>query len=249
MNQKTKYWVMGAAAIIIIALIWFFAANGGSDNNESVTESGVGMETGNASNNTAMDHSTTAETGTNSTDLTAYIDEQNTVMMDMMDGMKNIPLTGNAALDYLHGMIPHHESAVSMAESYLKYGGENQELKKLAEDIISVQKTEIADMNAMISELEGTIKKDEEKEAAYLEEYNKMFDDPHSHHMDTSGIKTVEEAFCEGMISHHQMAVDMSQAVLNHTDEENVRKLADNIIKAQEQEITQMQDILAGLRK
>lgn len=33
-----------------------------------------------------------------------------------------------------------------MAESYLKYGGENKELKELAENIIEVQREEIDQM-------------------------------------------------------------------------------------------------------
>lgn len=46
---------------------------------------------------------------------------------------------------------------------------------------------------------------------------------------------------------HHQMAVDMSNAILVHTEDEAVKKLAQNIVDAQKEEITQMQSILDDL--
>ena len=46
---------------------------------------------------------------------------------------------------------------------------------------------------------------------------------------------------------HHQMAVEMAQAVLGNTDSEKVTALAENIIEAQQNEITQMQEIMKRL--
>ena len=63
-------------------------------------------------------------------------------------------------------------------------------------------------------------------------------------HHGTSSAKDVEQAFAEGMLMHHQMAVDMSKAILDYTDNDEVRKLAEDIIDAQEKEIQQMQDII-----
>lgn len=40
------------------------------------------------------------------------------------------------------------------------------------------------------------------------------------------------------------MAVDMSKAILDYTDNEEVTKLAETIIAAQEKEIKQMDEIL-----
>ncbi|MFR3823734.1 MAG: DUF305 domain-containing protein [Hungatella hathewayi] len=64
-------------------------------------------------------------------------------MRNMMRDMENIPKTGNASIDFLNGMIPHHESAVEMADSFLEYGGNNETLKKLAETIKTTQTEEI----------------------------------------------------------------------------------------------------------
>ena len=114
------------------------------------------------------------------------------------------------SLDFLRGMIPHHEAAIKMSESYLSYQGKSDELKTIAQDIITAQKDELKQMNELVKSYEKDGKKDQTKEDAYLEQYSKMFaGDSMSRHMDTSGADSLDQAFAEGMIMHHQMAVDM----------------------------------------
>jgi uncharacterized protein (DUF305 family) len=57
------------------------------------------------------------------------------------------PMTGNADQDFISHMIPHHQGAIDMAETELKYGSDPK-LKQLAARIISAQQREIAFMQA-----------------------------------------------------------------------------------------------------
>jgi uncharacterized protein (DUF305 family) len=59
----------------------------------------------------------------------------------MHEGMA-IEYTGNADVDFIRGMIPHHQGAVDMARIVLEHGTD-PEVRKLAEGIIAAQEAEI----------------------------------------------------------------------------------------------------------
>jgi uncharacterized protein (DUF305 family) len=69
--------------------------------------------------------------------------------MDKMHQSMAIDYTGDADVDFVRGMIPHHQGAIEMAKVELKYGTD-PELRKLAQDIIAAQETEIEMMQTWL---------------------------------------------------------------------------------------------------
>ena len=66
----------------------------------------------------------------------------------MMEGMA-VAYTGNSDVDFVQGMIPHHQGAIDIAKVELKYG-KDPEIRKLAETIIAAQEKEISQMQAWL---------------------------------------------------------------------------------------------------
>ena len=105
-------------------------------------------------------------------------------------------------------------------------------------------------MEKMAGDLKENGSHNEDQAKAYRQEYEKMFEDgAHGHHMPDSTPDSVDQAFAEGMMMHHQMAVDMARSILEYTDEEEVTQLANGIIEQQEEEISQMKEILDNLQQ
>ncbi|SBW08945.1 40-residue YVTN family beta-propeller repeat protein (fragment) [uncultured delta proteobacterium] len=67
-----------------------------------------------------------------------YMDAMKAMDGPMMEGVMD-PDPDTA---FVRGMIPHHQGAVAMAKIQLKYG-KDPELRKMAQDIIAAQETEI----------------------------------------------------------------------------------------------------------
>ena len=69
---------------------------------------------------------------------------------DRMHTDMAITYSGNADVDFIKGMMPHHQGAINMAKIELEHG-KDPKARKLAREIIKAQNTEIAFMKAWLA--------------------------------------------------------------------------------------------------
>ena len=77
---------------------------------------------------------------------TPFWSELQASMERMHTTMTSVEPTGNSDADFVKLMVPHHQAAIDMAKTQLLYGKDPQ-MRRLAEEIITDQQSEIELMN------------------------------------------------------------------------------------------------------
>jgi hypothetical protein len=105
------------------------------------------------------------------TDEGAFLAENEAAMARMMSAMDAKP-TGDIDRDFVAMMVPHHQGGIDMAVLELRYG-KNEQLRRLAQEIIVSQMQEIAAMKLAIGE-QVTASVPAPKQAGPLPAHNHM---------------------------------------------------------------------------
>jgi uncharacterized protein (DUF305 family) len=83
-------------------------------------------------------------------DLAAFAGENEAAMTRMMSGM-HVKSSGDIDRDFAAMMIAHHQGAIEMAQAQLRYG-KNEQLRRIAQEIIIDQMQEIAAMRMAVGQ-------------------------------------------------------------------------------------------------
>ncbi len=176
------------------------------------------------------------------------VNSGNTGMMRMIGVRNNIQNSTQNLQEidahFIEQMIPHHEDAITMAE-LAQEKAQRPEIKELAVNIIASQGTEINQMKDWYKSWYG---KDVPEGSAVMNQHgmnmgNGMHMGMMGNDMDMTRLENAQDfdkVFIEDMIPHHQMAVMMANMLKSGTQRPEMKKLADDIVAAQTDEIEQM---------
>lgn len=132
---------------------------------------------------------------------------------------------------FLVDMIPHHQEAVDTSKIILSSASGNAQLTNLLSGIITSQTNEIEMMKWRLAQRYTG--------SAMTSSYKEMMPN-------LTQLTWLEQikAYLEGMIEHHQGAVQMAQSVLKLNPRSELKQFAENIILVQEAEIQMMKWLL-----
>jgi uncharacterized protein (DUF305 family) len=85
-----------------------------------------------------------------SDDQGSFLAENEAAMSKMMAAMAVKP-SGDVDKDFVATMVPHHQGAIEMAQAQLRHG-HNEQLRRIAQEIIVDQTQEIAAMQLAIGQ-------------------------------------------------------------------------------------------------
>lgn len=184
-----------------------------------------------------MDHAAMGHDGA----AAAGSSPQLVAMNEMMQQMHATKPKGNTDHDFAHHMLEHHKGAVVMADLQLR-DGKDATMRQMAEKIKADQQQEIAALEAAATRLDNAPTNYQPNDPA----------DPFTRKMKASmdgmmqnmpqPVADPDMNFNMLMTVHHQSAVDMARAELEHGKDTKLKQMAQQMITAQEKEIQQLKD-------
>lgn len=145
----------------------------------------------------------------------------------------------SADIMFAQMMIPHHKQAVDMG-TLAETRASNAEVKNLAEQIKNEQAPEIAQMKGWLSAADASM------DMGHDMGMGGMLSDTQFAALEASTGAEFDRLYLEGMIGHHEGAINMAKMVLNSKNAE-VKALAEAIVASQSKQITYMKELLKKL--
>lgn len=161
-----------------------------------------------------------------------------TLVHQMMDKMEMMVPTMDPDNDFAMMMMMHHEGAINMANAELA-DGNDATIKALAQKVISAQEAEKGQLDAFVKSHPAHI--------MVMEAHDKMkmSMEKMTKNADLQVINgDADHDFAILLIQHHQSAIEMAQIELDHGTHDNMKQLAQKMIKDQGMEIKELQDWL-----
>ena len=140
---------------------------------------------------------------------------------------------------FLEMMIPHHDQAVEMAHLADK-NTKNQDILELAQAIDEEQHKEVELMSGWLGKTGGH----EHSHEGHT--MDGMLSPEQMETLENAKDAEFDKLFLEGMILHHEGAIEMTQMVVESSNKE-IRDLAESIISSQTAQIEKMKKLLASL--
>ena len=141
-------------------------------------------------------------------------------------------------------MIPHHEQAIEMSDIALDPSvGSSETVRRFATQIRAAQDPEVAVMTEFLRSWDKGLTVDESIDHSDMMTGMLTLDEMSQ--LGSLRSSAFDRAWIEGMIKHHEGALDMANDVLSKGENLAVRTLAKAIVETQNQEISTMKELLS----
>ncbi len=174
-------------------------------------------------------------------DTKEYLHTFYCILDEMIWGMTSAELNDSISHNFIVQMIPHHQAAIQMSESILKYT-ENATLRSIASGIIEEQTKSIENMRR-IEKTCGECCNTKQDLSRYQGRMEQILQIMFSEMKNARATNRISCDFMWEMIPHHEGAVKMSQNTLRYHICPELVPILQAIITSQERGIAQMEQL------
>lgn len=153
----------------------------------------------------------------------------------------------DADVEYVSGMIVHHEQAVEMSDILLAKDDVDTDVVSLAEEIRDAQQPEIDQMVTWLQAWDHEPDDNHGGHGNHGATHEGMMGEEDIAELEATEGKEASRLFLEQMIVHHEGAVSMAEDHLANGENPEALELSEEIISVQQAEIEQMEDLLENM--
>ncbi len=189
--------------------------------------------------------------------FTLMHDDIHAAMQKSMQKMKSMKMTGNADHDFAMMMAEHHQGSIDAAQIVLK-SGKDEKTKSMARSIVDKQTAEQKQLRAHKSTGDDHSAHARKENSAsnsgsgtsdahasnFSTEMTQAMEEMESSMKNMKMTNNVDHDFATMMIPHHQSAIDMSDAVIKHGKDQEIKTMAEKIKSDSEKEIGELKQWL-----
>lgn len=164
-----------------------------------------------------------------------YLDKYEVVYQNMVDKIKYAGKSGDVNVDCLVYLLPYEQFGVEFSKSELRYGS-NEKIKEVVTDLVKETKANIKSMEKILKNLEKNLIYDEVKEATFLDQFNQIYEEMlvNLQGNKDNPLDSVDQDYLDKIIIYLDYEQRFANLILVNTDQEQVKSIAERIIKNQE---------------
>ncbi len=170
-----------------------------------------------------------------------YLEEFDKILCEMADKMLSRRIVGNITIDFIECMIPHHQAAIYMCESLLKYPTYCP-LEDVAKNIIEQQTKGIEQMREILRTTKGYQNSNCEVQR-YMTKYLSIVRNMINKMKNSPRCINISLNFTGEMIPHHEGAIEMCNNLLMYRIDPRLRVVAQSIIQEQSKGVKELTEI------
>jgi len=191
--------------------------------------------------------------------FTVMHEDIHAAMQKSMQKMKSMKMTGDADHDFAMMMAEHHQGSIDAAQIVLK-SGKDEKIKSMARSLVDKQTAEQKQLRSHKGTSEDHSAHARNENAAsnsgsgtsdahasnFSSEMTQSMEEMESSMKNMKMTNNVDHDFAMMMIPHHQSAIDMSDAIIKHGKDQEVKTLAEKIKSDSEKEIGELKKWLSS---
>lgn len=171
----------------------------------------------------------------------AYKNEE--IILETKKSIENLIPTGDIDIDFLSQIIIINQGAINIAKNNMK-NGDNTNVKNLSKAIIKKQTKDMEYIKNIMEKLKKSPIINKDKEIQYLTSYKDIINKFFSQLEDIKTTVNIDADYLYGVLVFKETLVDMAENIMKYTDNDDIKKLANNIIENKTQDVERVKELL-----